>query len=87
MDNSCIITEFTQGMILPKKENASGFANSNLASLNLNEEISPVKNIEQMKKPTQPAKLILCNLQTSATMKCTALDVYNALTRPEVKLK
>jgi len=33
------------------------------------------------------AKLELTDLETSATMKCTAIEMYNVLTRPEVMHK
>jgi hypothetical protein len=75
-------------MILPKKETSSS-TTSNFSNLNLNDSNISTKNgvkTEKKKSPSssEPVKLSLTNLQSTATMKCTAIDVYNALTRPEV---
>jgi len=75
--------EFTQGMILPKKESSSTSTTSCLSNLNLNDtSTSSAKNV--VKPSSEPVKLSLTNLVTNSTMKCTAQDVYNALTRPEM---
>lgn len=80
---NCFIAEFTQGMILPKKEVSSTSTTSCLSNLNLNDTFTnSAKNT--VKTSSEPVKLNLTNLETNSTMKCTAQDVYNALMRPEV---
>jgi len=70
-------------MILPKKDSSNINVNASLAS--------GVKSAEkamngcQIATNKEPVKLHLKDLETSTSMKCTAFDVYNALTRPEVK--
>ena len=36
-------------------------------------------------KVTVGVKLDLCDIETKTVLKCSAQDVYNALTRPEVR--
>lgn len=82
-------TEFTQGMILPKKESGTSSTNSCMSNLTLEDSSTPSvpKNgVKTERKSTEPVKLNLTDLKTSSTMKCAAQDVYNALTRPEVPL-
>jgi hypothetical protein len=74
-------TEFTQGMILPKKDSSNINVNSSHAA--------SVKSAEKAMngvqiKSSAPVKLNLKELETTTSMKCTAQDVYNALIRPEV---
>ncbi|CAG7719936.1 unnamed protein product [Allacma fusca] len=78
--------EYTKGMILPKKDTS---VSSTMSKLSLSHDEGQVAAVS-----TGPAKvngisntgvkLDLCDINTEASMKCTANDVYNALTRPEM---
>jgi len=78
-------TEFTQGMILPKKESSSSSVQQ-LSNLSIREQASKTTNTssQESEKSPQPVKLSLCKLKSSANMKCTAEDLFNALIRPEM---
>jgi len=79
-------TEFTQGMILPKKETSSSSVQQ-MSNLSIREQASKTTNISSKESggpSAPPVKLSLCNLQSSSAMKCTAEDLFNALIRPEM---
>jgi activator of HSP90 ATPase len=79
--------EFTKGMILPKKETSMS---ANMSKLSLSK-----GEVQAAAAASAPAKvngvtssvgvkLELCDIDSESSMKCTANDVYNALTRPEM---
>jgi len=76
--------EFTQGMILPKKD--SSMSSVNASASNLDEKgksaarANGLAQLSETKK--SPGNLKFGKVQSSTTMKCTAQEVYMALTVP-----
>ncbi|CAL8099736.1 unnamed protein product [Orchesella dallaii] len=75
--------EFTQGMILPSKEQVTSSVNK-LSDLRLDSVKDTGKNGLTTGGKNSGVKLDLCNLKSSTSMKCTAIEAFNALTRPEM---
>jgi len=79
--------EYTQGMILPKKDQVS--MNSKFGGLSLDSSrASTVNNSSTSTSASSSSgagvKLQLCDIESKTTMKCTATDVFHALMKPEM---
>lgn len=87
---TCLKDEFSQGMILPKKDTDNQRINNTTTTMNtltsgLESKVQ-VTATEKLKTATNNtgAKLNLSNLDITAKFQCTNCELYNALTLPEL---